>query len=87
MVKNVDAIIVECGMRIDWRRKPLPASPKGRRAWRSEKAEREIMMVLRMAEGGEDQGDLGGEEGAAAKGGEVREGRIVEQQGLQFEPG
>ena len=40
-----------------------------------------------MAEGGVDLGDLGGEEGAAAKGGEVSKVRIVEQQGLQFEPG
>ena len=40
-----------------------------------------------MAERGIDLGDLGGEEGAAAKGREGSECRILEEQGLQFLPG
>ena len=56
--------------------RPLPASPKGRSAWRSGTAERGI-----------DLGDFGGEEGATVKGREGSECRILEEQRLQFLPG
>ena len=48
--------------------RPLPASPKGRSAWRSGMAERGI-----------DLGDFGGEEGATVKGREGSECRILEE--------